>query len=154
VAITSEFRNDNANHLGVPLPEGQVHFYRPNSEGYLQFSGDSNIGNTPQNELVRAATGYAFDLVGERIQTDYRVNDEDRSADESYEGKVRNHRKDTAEVRIWEHPCRWRQWEITAQSQAFKKINQQSFEFVVSVPPNEEKKITYTIRYSKLPPRR
>ncbi len=154
VAITSEFRNDSANHLGVPLPEGQVHFYRPNSEGYLQFSGDSNIGNTPQNELVRAATGYAFDLVGERVQTDYRINDEDRSADESYEVKVRNHRKDAAEVRIWEHPCRWRQWEITAQSQPFKKINQQTFEFVVSIPPNEEKKITYTIRYSKLPPRR
>ncbi len=154
VAITSEFRNDAANHLGIPLPEGQVHFYRPDKQGHLQFSGDSNIGNTPQNELVRAATGYAFDLVGERVQTDYRINDEDRSAEESYEIKMRNHRKDAAEVRIWEHPCRWRQWEITAQSQPFKKVNQQTFEFVVSVPPDKEKKITYTIRYSKLPPRR
>jgi hypothetical protein len=154
VAITSEFRNDIANHLGVPLPEGQVHFYRPDSQGHLQFSGDSNIGNTPQDELVRAETGYAFDLVGERVQTDYRINDEDRSADESYEIRVRNHRKDAAEVRIWEHPCRWRQWEITAQSQQFKKVNQQTFELAVSVPPNEEKKVTYTIRYSKLPPKR
>jgi hypothetical protein len=154
VAITSEFRNDTANHLGVPLPEGQVHFYRPGGQGHIQFSGDSNIGNTPQNELVRAATGYAFDLVGERAQTDYRINDEDRSADESYEIRVRNHRKETAEVRIWEHPCRWRQWEITTQSQQFKKVNQQTFEFVVSVPPNEEKKVTYTIHYSKLPARR
>lgn len=154
IAITSEFRNDAANHLGVPLPEGQVHFYRPDSQGHLQFSGDSNIGNTPQNEIVRAATGYAFDLVGERVQTDYRINDEDRSADESYEIKVRNHRKDAAEVRVWEHPCRWRQWEIAAQSQPFKKVDQKTFEFVVSVPPNEEKKITYTIRYTELPPRR
>lgn len=154
VAISSEFRNDTANHLGVPLPEGLVHFYRPDGQGHLQFSGDSNIGNTPQNELVRAATGYAFDLVGERVQTDYRINDEDRAADESYEIRVRNHRKEAAEVRVWEHPCRWRQWEITGQSQPFKKVNQQTFEFVVSVPPNEEKKVTYTIRYSKLPTRR
>ena len=153
VAITSEFRNDTENHLGVPLPEGQVHFYRPDSQGHLQFSGDSNIGNTPQNELVRTATGYAFDLVGERAQTDYRINDEDRTADESYEIKVRNHRKQSVEVRVWEHPCRWRQWEITAQSQSFKKINQQTFEFVVSIAPNEEKKITYSIRYASLPSR-
>jgi hypothetical protein len=154
VAITSEFRNDTANHLGVPLPEGQVHFYRPDSQGHLEFSGDSNIDNTPQNEIVRAVTGYAFDLFGERRQVDYRINEEDRTADESYEIKVRNHRKDTTEVRVWEHPCRWRQWEITAQSQPFKKVDQKTFEFVVSVPPNEEKKITYTIRYSHLPARR
>jgi hypothetical protein len=154
IAITSEFRNDAANHLGVPLPEGQVHFYRPDSQGHLQFSGDSNIGNTPQNEIVRAATGYAFDLVGERVQKDYQIKDGDRTAEESYEIKVRNHRKDAAEVRIWEHSCRWRQWEITAQSQQFKKVNQQTFEFVVSVPPGEEKKITYTIRYTQLPAKR
>lgn len=154
VAITSEFRNDATNHLGVPLPEGQVHFYRPDNQGHLQFTGDSNIGNTPPDEIVRSATGFAFDLIGERVQTDYRINDDEKTAEESYEIKVRNHRKTAAEVRIWEHPCRWRQWEITAQSQSFKKVNQQTFEFAVSIPPGEEKKITYTIRYKQLPPKR
>lgn len=154
VAITSEFRNDAANHLGVPLPEGQIHFYRPDAQGHLQFSGDSSIGNTPQDEVVRAATGYAFDLVGERVQKDFQINDENRTAEESYEIKIRNHRKDAADIRVWEHPCRWRQWEITAQSQPFKKLNQQTFEFALSVPPNEEKVITYKIRYTQLPPRR
>jgi hypothetical protein len=154
VAITSEFRNDATNHLGIPLPEGQVHFFRPDHQGHLQFTGDSNIGNTPPGEIVRSATGYAFDLFGERVQTDYRINDDDRAAEESYEIRVRNHRKTAAEVRIWEHPCRWRQWEITAQSQPFKKVNQQTFEFVVSIPPGEEKKITYTIRYTQLPAKR
>src|SRR4051812_8544714 len=36
VAITSEFRNETANHLGSPLPEGLVHFYRADAEGRLQ----------------------------------------------------------------------------------------------------------------------
>ncbi|HEX4630121.1 MAG TPA: hypothetical protein VH188_04085 [Chthoniobacterales bacterium] len=153
VAITSEFRNDAANHLGVPLPEGQVHFYRPDSQGHWQFTGDSTIGNTPQDEVVRAGTGYAFDLVGERVQKDFQIDEESRTATETYEIKLRNHRKDAAEIRVWEHPCRWRQWEITAQSSPFKKLNQQTFEFVLSVPPNGEKTITYTIRYSQLPPR-
>lgn len=154
VAITSEFRNDAANHLGVPLPEGQVHFYRPNADGNLQFTGDSNIGNTPQDETVRAATGYAFDLVGERVQKDFQIDDKKATAEETYEIKVRNHRKEPAEVRVWEHPCRWRQWEIVAQSQPFKKLNQQTFEFLLSVPPNGEKSLTYKIRYTQMPPRR
>jgi hypothetical protein len=154
VAITSEFKNDAANHLGVPLPEGQVHFYRPDADGHLQFSGDSRIDNTAQNELVRTITGYAFDLIGERRQTDYRINEEEHTAEESFEIKIRNHRKSSTEVRVWEHPCRWRQWEISAQSQPWEKIDQKTFEFIVPVGASEEKKITYTIRYSHLPPSR
>ena len=153
VAITSEFKNDASNHLGIPLPEGVVHFYKLDTEKRLQFSGDSRIENTPQNELVRSTTGYAFDLIGERHQTDYRINEEEHTADESFEIKVRNHRKDAAEIRVWEHPCRWRQWEITSPSPPYKKIDQKTFEFVVAVGPGEEKKISYTIRYSQLPSR-
>ncbi|HJT81956.1 MAG TPA: hypothetical protein VJ719_12220 [Chthoniobacterales bacterium] len=154
VALMSEFKNDTANHLGVPLPQGLVHFYRPDPDGHLQFTGDSNINNTPKDEIVRATTGFAFDLVGERRQTDYKINEESNTAEETFEIKIRNHRKDAAEVRVWEHPCRWRQWEITSQSQPFKKIDQTTFEFVISVPPNGEKTVNYTIRYSQLPERR
>ena len=128
-----------------------MHFYKSDAEGRLQFSGDSSIENTPKDEMVRAVTGYAFDLVGERRQTEYRVNEDDRTADESFEIKIRNHRKDATNVRVWEHPNRWRQWEITAKSQPYKKVDQNSFEFVVSVPPDQETKLTYTIRYSQLP---
>jgi len=151
VGIISEFKNDSNNQLGVPLPQGIVHFYKSDAEGRLQFSGDSSIENTPKDEMVRAVTGYAFDLVGERRQTEYRVNEDDRTADESFEIKIRNHRKDATNVRVWEHPNRWRQWEITAKSQPYKKVDQNSFEFVVSVPPDQETKLTYTIRYSQLP---
>src|SRR5262249_30656278 len=103
---------------------------------------------------VRAATGYAFDLVGGRRQTDFSINEDQKSADESFEIKIRNHRKQAAEVRIWEHPCRWRQWEITAKSDPFKKIDQRTIEFVVSVPPDQEKAVVYSVRYTKLPARR
>ncbi|MDQ6656163.1 MAG: hypothetical protein M3Y80_10155, partial [Verrucomicrobiota bacterium] len=62
VILTSEFKNDSANHLGVPLPRGRLHFYRYDADGRLQFTGDSAIDNTPVNEMVRATTGTAFDL--------------------------------------------------------------------------------------------
>lgn len=154
IAIMSEFKNDASNHLGVPLPQGRVHFYRNAADKRLQFTGDSAVDNTPQGELVRAVTGYAFDVFGERRQTDFTVNDETHTADEGFEIKVRNHRKEKVEVRVWEHPCRWRQWAIAANSQPFKKIDQKTFEFVLVIDPGQEKTVTYSIRYTQLPPRR
>jgi hypothetical protein len=151
VVIACEFRNDAAHHLGAPLPQGRLHFYRPDHDGQLQFTGDSGIDNTPPNELVRAVTGNAFDLVGERRQTDFQINEDEHTATESFEIKVRNHRKEAVEIRILEHPSRWRQWEIAAQSQQFKKIDQRTIEFRVPVKSNEEKSVTYSIRYSRLP---
>jgi hypothetical protein len=151
VLITSEFKNDRSNRLGVPLPKGRLHFYRYDAEGRLQFTGDSAIGNIAEGEMVRAVTGNAFDLVGERRQIDFRVDDDKRTAEESFEIKVRNQRKEAAEVRVIEHPMRWRQWEITAQSLPMKKINAYTIEFRLPVAAGGEGVMTYTIRYSQFP---
>jgi hypothetical protein len=151
VLITSEFKNDRSNRLGVPLPKGRLHFYRPDAEGRLQFAGDSAIGNAAEGEMVRAVTGNAFDLVGERRQTEFQVDDEKRTADESFEIKVRNQRKEAVEVRVIEHPMRWRQWEITAQSLPAKKVDAHTIEFRLPVKPGQEGVVTYTIRYSQFP---
>jgi hypothetical protein len=151
VLITSEFKNDRSNQLGMPLPKGRLHFYRHDADGRLQFAGDSAIGNIAAGEMVRAVTGNAFDLAGERRQTDFRVDDEKRTAEETFEIKVRNQRKDSVEVRVVEHPMRWRQWEITAQSVAAKKINPHTIEFRLPVPAGGEGVVTYSIRYSQFP---
>jgi hypothetical protein len=151
VLITTEFKNDSSNHLDIPLPKGRMHFYRHDAEGRLQFTGDSAIANTPQGEMVRAVTGSAFDLVGERRQTDFRVDETKRTAEESFEVKLRNHRKEAVEVRVIEHPARWRQWEITAQSLPAKKIDGRTIEFRLPVKPGEEGVVTYSIRYSQIP---
>ena len=151
VLITTEFKNDSANRLGIPLPKGRLHFYRSDAEGRLQFTGDSAINNTPRGEMVRAVTGNAFDLVGERRQTDFAVDDEKRTADETFEIKLRNQRKEAVEVRVVEHPMRWRQWEIVAQSLPAKKVDARTIEFRVPVKAGEESSLTYTIRFSQFP---
>lgn len=127
-----------------------MHFYRTIQKAICNSPVTPKIDNTPEGELVRATTGYAFDLVGERRQADYRIDEEKHIAEESFEIKVANHRKEPVQVRVWEHPCRWRQWQITTQSHPFKKLNQKTFEFAVPVAANAETKITYTIRYDRL----
>src|ERR1700732_3429852 len=37
VWIIQEFKNSEANHLGMPLPRGRMRFYRRDADGSLQF---------------------------------------------------------------------------------------------------------------------
>lgn len=143
-----EFANSAANGLGVPLPKGRVRFYRRDADGQLEFTGENTIDHTPKDETVRAYTGNAFDLTGERTQTDYKIDDSAHTIDESFSIKLRNHKTTPVEIRVVEHLYRGLNWAITAKSNAFLKTDAKTMEFRVSVPPDGEKTITYTVHYT------
>ena len=92
--VMREFVNAQANHLGMPLPKGRVRFYRRNDDGQIEFTGENVIDHTPRDETVRIYTGNAFDLAGERRRTNYLVDMGKSTATESFEIKVRNHKKE------------------------------------------------------------
>jgi hypothetical protein len=110
VWVMREFNNSEANHLGMPLPKGRVRFYRRNEDGQIEFTGENEIDHTPRDEKVRIYTGNAFDLTGERGRTDYRLDMNRQRLDESFEIKVRNHKKEPVDVRVVEHLYRWITW--------------------------------------------
>jgi hypothetical protein len=146
--VMREFRNSDANHLGMPLPKGRVRFYRRSDDGQVEFTGENTIEHTPHDETVRIYTGNAFDLTGERKRTDYTVDNGKRTATESFEIKVRNHKKETVEVRVVEHLYRAQNWEIASNSADYRKIESHTIEFPVTIAPDEEKTVTYTAHYS------
>jgi hypothetical protein len=149
VTVMREFVNAETNQLGIALPAGKLRFYRRDADGQLQFVGENTIDHTPRNETVRVTTGNAFDLVGERKQTDFRVDTSEKWMNETFEIKLRNRKKDAAvEFRVVEHLYRWSNWKITAKSDDFTKKDAQTIEFRVPVKPDEEKIITYTVHYS------
>lgn len=149
VMVQREFVNAETNQLGIALPAGKLRFYRRDTDGQLQFVGENTIDHTPRNETVRVTTGNAFDLVGERKQTNFRVDTGDKWMDESIEIKLRNRKKDQpVEIRVIEHLYRWSNWEITAKSDDFTKKDSQTIEFRVLVKPDEERTVTYTAHYS------
>lgn len=150
VWVMKEFKNSEANRLGVPLPKGRVRFYRRDDDGRLEFTGENTIDHTPRDETVRVYTGDAFDLVGERRRTDFQTDrNSDRWVDESFEIKLRNRKEEgTVEVRVVEHLYRWVNWEIVEKSNTFLKTDSQTIEFRVQVPAGEEKVITYKVHYS------
>jgi len=146
--VMREFRNSDANHLGMPLPKGRVRFYRRGDDGQIEFTGENSIEHTPHDETVRIYTGNAFDLAGERRRSDYIVDNNKRTATESFEIKVRNHKKEPVEVRVVEHLYRAVSWDIASSSAEYKKTDSHTIEFPVTIAPDEEKTITYTAHYS------
>ncbi len=143
-----EFKDSEANHLGIPLPKGRVRFYRRDSDGQLEFTGENLIDHTPKDETVRVFTGDAFDLTGERKRTGYTTNNPRDTADEWFEIKLRNHKRETVEIRVVEHLYRWTNWEISDNTDPFVKTDSQSVEFRVQVKPDEEKTLNYKVHYS------
>jgi hypothetical protein len=146
--VMREFVNADANHLGMPLPKGRVRFYRRNDDGQIEFTGENVIDHTPRDETIRVYTGNAFDLAGERRRTDYRLDINRQRLDETFEIKLRNHKKQSVDVRVVEHLYRWITWDISVHSDPFKKTDSKTVEFPVTLAPDEEKTITYTAHYT------
>ena len=148
VWVMREFRNSEENKLGLPLPKGRVRFYRRDTaDGRIEFTGENEIEHTAKNELLRIYTGDAFDVVGERIRTDFQGQNRQDYAEEAFEIRVRNRKTEPVEVRVVEHLYRWTNWRILQQSDQFVKKDAQTIEFSVEVPADGEKVVTYRVRY-------
>jgi len=178
VRVMREFVNAETNRLGIALPKGKLRFYRRGDDGQMEFVGEDTIDHTPRNETVRVTTGNAFDLVGERKQTDFKMDIAGYAGvppaseidpatglpvngsaaktnepappwiDETFEIKLRNRKREPVEIRVVERLYRWSNWEIKAKSDEFKKTDSQTIEFRVPVKPDEERTVTYTVHYS------
>ena len=113
------FRNDAKSGLGMPLPKGKVRVYKKDDDGREQFIGEDLLDHTPKDEEVRLYLGNAFDVVGTRAQSDFRTQASGRVVEETFEIKIRNHKKEEAEVMVYEQPWRWSQSEIVKTSVPF-----------------------------------
>jgi hypothetical protein len=174
VWVMREFTNSAANHLGLPLPKGRVRVYRGNADGQMEFTGENTIRHTPRDEVIRLATGSAFDLVAERKQTDFEIRlsrfqttidpttglpvvgtvsaapsgDPPPFINESFEITLRNHKREPVEIRVVEHLYRWVNWEIRKQSDPSARMDSQTIEFRVQVNPDQERKLSYMVHYT------
>ena len=148
VQVFREFKNSEANKLGMALPKGKVRFYSQDGDRQLEFVGENQIDHTPKDETIRVLTGNSFDLTGEHRMTNSTEDGANRVATQSFEVKVRNHKKEAVEIRVLEHATHGGNWTLTAQSQPHEKKDATSLEFRVPLQPDEEKTVTYTIRYT------
>jgi hypothetical protein len=148
VWVLREFKNSEENHLGMPLPKGRLRFYQQDEDGQLEFIGENEIDHTPKDETVRVYVGNSFDLTGERRRTEYHVDEPNNTLDEAFEIKLRNHKKESVEIRVVEHLSRFDNWKITEKSDEYRKLDSHTIEFRVTLKPDEERVVTYQVHYT------
>jgi len=150
VAVFIEFTNSKENQLGIPLPAGKVRVYKQDeADKALEFIGEEQIDHTPKDEDLSLRIGNAFDIVGERKQTDFKVESGRHWMRESVEIKVRNHKKQDVVVRVKEPLYRWVNWKITETSvKEYKKLDSQTVAWDLPVKADGEATLTYVVEYT------
>ena len=144
VMVMVEFDTDD---VEADLPRGRVRVYQEDVDGAALLIGEDTIDHTPKGEIIRLYVGDAFDIVGERVQTDFRRPSE-KSVEETYRIVLRNHKDEAVQVRVVEHLFRWTNWRILQSSHDYDEMDSSTIEFRVRVPPEGETELTYTVRYS------
>jgi hypothetical protein len=149
VNVYLRFSNEKSQQLGIPLPAGRIRVNQVDpADGSLEFIGEDVIDHTPRNEDVLIEMGNAFDVVGERKQTDFRVDLRTRNLWETFEIRLRNHKDEAVEVAVLENLYRAANWKIENPSQGHTKENSNRIRFNVTVPSEGESVIRYTAHYS------
>jgi hypothetical protein len=149
VDVYVRLKNSKDNHMGMPLPKGKVRVYKQDdADGTLEFIGEDLIDHTPKDETVLVKIGQAFDVVGERTQTNFNIDERAHWMTDSYKITLKNHKDTAVHVIVKENVFRWTNWAIETPSDPFTKIDARTIHFEVDVPPNGEKTVTYTARYT------
>lgn len=143
VNVYVKFKNSEDNNLGMPLPPGIMRLYKKDDEGSLQFIGEDRIEHTPKNEEIRLKIGQAFDVVAERVQTDYKKITT-KLHESEWEITLRNHKEKEITVGIVE--ALLGNWQIISNSHPYQKVDAFTIRFDVTVPQDEEVKLRYRVR--------
>jgi hypothetical protein len=143
VSVYLELANTQANRLGVPLPRGKIRVYKADGSGSQQLVGEDWIDHTPKDERVRIKMGEAFDVVGERIQRDWR-----RIGGSVYEVEweisLRNHKREDVTVTVIE-PMPG-DWELLRSTHPHEKIEAHTLRYQIPVPREGAVKLGYRAR--------
>ncbi len=143
-----EFKNDQADGLGMPLPAGRVRVNQASKDGSLEFIGEDLIKHTPRNENLRIKLGESFDVVGERKQTDFKIDVDAKWIEESFEISVRNRKTEPATIVAREYLYRWSGWTIKSASREYVKRDAETIDFPLTIAADAEAKFSYTVRYT------
>ncbi len=136
------FKNDKDTGFGEPIPAGFIRLFEKDGERDI-YLGEDIIRNTPVDRDVFVKIGTAFDLTGEKIQTDFK---ELRygNREMSYKITLTNAGKDTRSVIVKEIYSG--QWEVLSSSHNYKKLSTRLLQFVVDVPKEGKTEIEYRVR--------
>ena len=142
VISTVQFANSGGD-LGVPIPQGLVRLYQKDKDNTLRLVGEDQVAHTAARDTVRLTIGTAFDVTAERRQTDQQQVTP-RVLQSAVEIKLANQKSESIDVAVVEHA--WGDWTVTDASHKWRKVDANTFEFVVRCPPGKPVTVTYRLQ--------
>jgi hypothetical protein len=144
IGVYLEMENAKKNSLGIPLPKGTMRVYKEDRDGSLQFVGEDQIDHTPKDEKFKIKIGEAFDVVGERTQTDYKRLGTNLF-EVAFEVSLRNHKNE--DIHVWVEEPIPGDWEMLSNTHSYEKIQAHLIRFDVPLEKDKEVKVKYRIRF-------
>lgn len=141
--VRMKFDNNEAAHLGVPLPAGVVRVYKNDSDGDAIFVGEDHIDHTPKNEEIDLLLGKAFDVTARGKQVSF-TKIADNVYENAYEIEVKNAKAEPISVTLREFVPG--DWKMLEESTAHEKRDSSTAEWQVKVPAEGSAKLTYKVR--------
>jgi len=149
VDVYLRFKNTKEAGLGVPLPSGRIRVNKVDpADKSLEFIGEDTIDHTAKDEQVLIKLGNAFDVVGERKQTDFKVDTARDTMEETIEIVLRNHKAEPVQVLVKENLYRWVNWQITQSTAKYEKLDARTVQFPIDVAKDGEATLSYTVKYT------
>jgi hypothetical protein len=143
VNVYIRLKNSKENGLGMPMPAGVIRVYKTDDDGSSQFIGEDKIQHTPKDEEVRLKIGEAFDVVAQRLQTDFKRLTRNLFESE-WEITLSNHKDKEVAVGLVE-PL-FGSWTVVSNSHPYTKVDAHTIRFNVKVPKDAEIKVKYRVK--------
>ena len=143
VNVYIKFMNTEENNLAKPIPEGIMRLYKKDSEGSQLFIGEDRIDHTSVGEEISLKIGEAFDVIAERVQTDYKQISKGLHESE-WEITLKNHKDVDVIVNIIE-PLTGN-WSVINNSHPYTKKDAFTINFDIPVPKDKEVKVKYRLQ--------
>ena len=142
LSVEYDIPNTSENNLGLPLPKGEIQIYQLLDNGSIEFIGKDQINQIPRNETTNISSGKAFDVLGSRTVLNY--DRQQKSEKASISITIKNLKMEPVDVRLVEHI--YGDWVIRNASSDYRKVDASTIHFIISVPKESSRTITYTFR--------
>jgi len=143
IGVYLELKNSKDKGLGLPLPKGRMRVYKADASGSQQLIGEDWIDHTPRDEKIKIKMGDAFDVVGERIQRDWKKIG-GGVYEVEWEITLRNHKQESITVDVVE-PMPG-DWEVLRATHPHEKVQAFTAKWSLPVPKDGETKLSYRVR--------
>ena len=143
IGVYLELKNGKDQGLGLPLPRGRMRVYKADASGSQQLIGEDWIDHTPRDEKIKIKMGDAFDVVGERVQRDWKKIG-GGVYEVEWEITLRNHKPEPITVDVVE-PMPG-DWEMIRATHPHEKVQAFTAKWSLPVPKDGETKLTYRVR--------